>query len=363
MKNLKSLPCNYILGPCSAESEEQIENISKSLKKNLGDIDFIFRSGVWKPRTKPGGFEGLGEIALDWLDEYVISNDIDCAVEVANKMQVDLAVSKGIKVLWIGARTTCDPFAVQEIAEAVYSHYDKGKEIHVLIKNPISPDLELWDGAFQRFFAFGIDRIGAIFRGFHNMKLKKYRNEAIWSVPLEMMSRYPDMQMFCDPSHIAGKREYIAEIIDKANDLGFYNYMIEVHDNADKAWTDARQQISPDYTRDLIKYRIESHKQGVLKGNLPFIDKMYSKREMIDELDETLMRTLAKRFNVCKEIALIKKDSNQSIFQKERAEFKRRDFLKMAKDLNVSSEFSSMLWELIHKESIQIQNELLSKEK
>src|SRR5574344_2314141 len=227
-----------IAGPCSAETEEQIMNTARDLSaKGIK----ILRAGIWKPRTKPGGFEGVGVEGLQWLKKAKKEYGMYTATEVATKDHVFEALKAGIDILWIGARTSANPFAVQEIADAL-----KGTDVPVLIKNPVSPDLELWIGAFQRLYGAGIHRLGAIHRGFSSDDKKIYRNLPLWHIPIELRRRFPQLPMFCDPSHIGGKRELIAPLCQQAMDLSFDGLIVESHCNPDAAWSDAAQQVTPD---------------------------------------------------------------------------------------------------------------------
>ena len=239
-----------IAGPCSAETEEQVLETAKGLAARGVKI---FRAGIWKPRTKPGGFEGIGAIGLPWLKRVKQETGMYVTTEVANRDHVFEALKAGVDMLWIGARTTVNPFAVQEIADAL-----KGVDIPVLVKNPVNPDLELWIGAFQRLYGAGIHRLAAIHRGFSSYDKKIYRNLPLWHIPIELRRRMPDLPIFCDPSHIGGKRELVAPLCQQAMDLSFDGLIVESHCNPDCAWSDAAQQITPDvldYVLNLLVIR------------------------------------------------------------------------------------------------------------
>lgn len=352
----EGLPYKFILGPCSAESKEQLTSIAEGLMQTKEN--FIFRAGVWKPRTKPGGFEGLGDIALSWLDNDIQNKlGIKCAIEVANREQVYLAISNNIKILWIGARTVCDPFAVQEIADAL-KDFDPNDEVHVLVKNPISPDEALWEGAIMRFYKIGKHKISAIFRGFsHYNTACKYRNNPIWSIPLKLKMKYPSLQIYCDPSHISGNSDYVNEIIDKAHVVGFSDFMIEVHNCPNEAWTDASQQITPEKMQKIIEYRVKPFERFKEDKNENYQINLAlaSKREMIDEIDESLFNLLAERFDICKKIAEIKEDHHVTTIQPSRIEEKNQKFKRIAEQLNLNEKFVMDIWNLVHEESVDIQ--------
>ena len=263
-----------IAGPCSAESEEQVLETAKGLaSKGIK----IFRAGIWKPRTKPGGFEGIGVIGLPWLKRVKEETGMYVTTEVATKDHVFEALKAGVDLLWIGARTSANPFAVQEIADAL-----KGVDIPVLIKNPVNPDLELWIGAFQRLYNAGIHRLGAIHRGFSSYDKKIYRNLPLWHIPIELRRRMPNLPIFCDPSHIGGKRELIAPLCQQAMDLNFDGLMIESHRDPDAAWSDAFQQITPDvldYVLNLL----------VIRDSTQSTESLAELRRQIDGIDEQIL--------------------------------------------------------------------------
>ena len=329
-----------IAGPCSAESEEQVLTTAHQLaSKGIK----IFRAGIWKPRTKPGGFEGIGVIGLPWLKKVKEETGMYVATEVATKDHVFEALKAGIDILWIGARTTVNPFAVQEVADAL-----KGVDIPVLIKNPVNPDLELWIGAFQLLYRAGIKRLGAIHRGFSSYDKKIYRNLPLWHIPIELRRRMPDLPIFCDPSHIGGKRELIAPLSQQAMDLSFDGLIIESHCNPDAAWSDAAQQITPDildYVLNLL----------VVRDSNQSTENLSELRRQIDNVDEQLLELLAKRMRISREIGIYKKEHNMPILQSPRySEIleKRSD---MGKQMDLNPDFIKDILKEIHEESVRQQ--------
>ena len=292
-----------IAGPCSAETEEQVLNTAKSLAQKGCHL---FRAGVWKPRTKPGGFEGNGEMALKWLQQVKESTRMLVGTEVATPEHVELCLKYGLDMLWIGARTTANPFAMQSLADSL-----QGVNVPILVKNPVSPDLELWIGAMQRLNQAGIRRLAAIHRGFSSYDNKLYRNNPTLQIPLELRRRIPELPIICDPSHIGGKRELIAPLCQQAMDLGFDGLIIESHCTPDKAWSDAAQQITPDVLSYILSLLIirDEHQQ---------IDEIVDLRQQIDDLDHQMMELLAKRMRVCRQIGRYKRDHNMTVFQANR---------------------------------------------
>ncbi len=329
-----------IAGPCSAESEEQVMETAKGLAdKGIK----IFRAGIWKPRTKPGGFEGIGTLGLPWLKRVKQETGMLVATEVANKDHVFEALKAGIDILWIGARTTVNPFAVQEIADAL-----KGVDIPVLIKNPVSPDLELWIGAFQRLYNAGIRRLAAIHRGFSSDDKKIYRNLPLWHIPIELRRRMPELPIFCDPSHIGGKRELVAPLCQQAMDLSFDGLIVESHCNPDSAWSDAAQQVTPDvldYVLSLL----------VIRESSQTTENLTALRHQIDSIDEQLLTTLAKRMRISREIGMYKKEHNMLILQSPRYSeiLEKRSSMGLQMDLN--PDFVKEVLKSIHEESVRQQ--------
>lgn len=329
-----------IAGPCSAESEEQVLETAKALaSKGIK----IFRAGIWKPRTKPGGFEGIGTLGLPWLKKVKQETGMLVTTEVANKDHVFEALKAGIDILWIGARTTVNPFAVQEIADAL-----KGTDIPVLIKNPVSPDLELWIGAFERLYGAGIHRLAAIHRGFSSYDKKIYRNLPLWHIPIELRRRMPDLPIFCDPSHIGGKRELVAPLCQQAMDLSFDGLMIESHRDPDSAWSDAKQQITPDvldYVLNLL----------VIRDANQTTESLTALRQQIDEIDEKLLEVLAKRMRISREIGVYKKEHNMPILQAPRYSEILEKRSSMGEQMSLNPEFVRLILKAIHEESVRQQ--------
>ncbi len=333
-----------IAGPCSAESREQVLTTAASLAaKGIK----IFRAGIWKPRTKPGGFEGVGAVGLPWLKEVKQTTGMLVATEVATPYHVFEAIKAGIDILWIGARTVANPFAMQELADSL-----KGTDIPVLIKNPVNPDLELWIGAIERIFRAGITNIGVIHRGFSSYEKKLYRNMPLWHIPIELKRRFPNITVFCDPSHIGGKRELVAPIAQQALDLNFEGLIIESHCNPDCALSDAAQQITPDvldYTLNMLVIR----ENGQTTENINVL------RKQIDEIDEQLLTTLAKRMRISKEIGTYKKEHNMPILQSGRYNDILENRAKQGAALDLSPEFVTEIMKAIHEESVKVQMEIM----
>ncbi|MDD6356574.1 MAG: bifunctional 3-deoxy-7-phosphoheptulonate synthase/chorismate mutase type II [Bacteroidales bacterium] len=335
-----------ISGPCSAETEEQVMETAKQLaSKGIK----IFRAGIWKPRTKPGGFEGIGVEGLVWLKRVKKELGMYVATEVATAQHVREALAFDVDILWIGARTSANPFAVQEIADAL-----EGVDIPVLIKNPVNPDLELWIGAIQRIYNAGIKRIGAIHRGFSSFDKKIYRNLPQWHIPMELHRRIPNMPIICDPSHIGGKRELIAPISQQAMDLAFDGLIIESHCNPDKAWSDASQQITPEVLECILDTL-------VIRDEKQSTESLTQLRKQIDELDNDILETLAKRMRVCEEIGVYKKEHNLSVLQTARYDELLQDRIAQSLSLGLSEDFLRTLFVAIHEESVRHQMEIMNK--
>lgn len=337
-----------IAGPCSAESEEQVLETAKGLaSKGIK----LFRAGIWKPRTKPGGFEGIGVIGLPWLKRVKEETGMYVTTEVATKDHVFEALKAGVDLLWIGARTSANPFAVQEIADAL-----KGVDIPVLIKNPVNPDLELWIGAFQRLYNAGIHRLGAIHRGFSSYDKKIYRNLPLWHIPIELRRRMPNLPIFCDPSHIGGKRELIAPLCQQAMDLNFDGLMIESHRDPDAAWSDAFQQITPDvldYVLNLL----------VIRDSTQSTESLAELRRQIDGIDEQILELLAKRMRVSREIGVYKKEHNMPILQSPRYSEILENRSDMGKQMDLNPDFIREMLKEIHEESVRQQMIIMNEEK
>ena len=357
MKNFEPILSNnittelplIIAGPCSAESESQVLQIAGELKANGINV---FRAGIWKPRTKPGGFEGVGSMGLDWLRKVKQQYGMYVSTEVANKNHVIEAVSSGVDILWIGARTCANPFAMQEIADTLEM---LSIDIPVLIKNPVNPDLELWIGGIQRIYNAGIRRIGAIHRGFSVYGKHIYRNQPQWHLPIELHRRFPDLSIIHDPSHVGGKREFVSTLSQQALDLGFDGLMVETHDNPDCALSDKDQQITPKALFEILSklvYRKKDQTNEILN----------QLRQQIDEYDYELIELLAKRMSVCREIGEYKKEKAISIVQNKRYDEIMSSRVLRANQLGLSSEFIVKVLESVHTESIRQQIDVFRKE-
>lgn len=335
-----------IAGPCSAETEEQVMNTARQLAANGIKI---MRAGIWKPRTKPGGFEGVGADGLAWLKKVKQETGMYVATEVATQKHVYEALKYGMDMLWIGARTTANPFAVQEIAEAL-----QGVDIPVLVKNPVNPDLELWIGALERLSAVGLTKIGAIHRGFSSYDKTVYRNVPQWHIPIELKRRLPDLPIICDPSHIGGNRELIEPLSQQAMDLNFEGLIIETHCNPDAAWSDAKQQVTPARLKEIIAGL-------VIRDTKVTTEDLKDLRKQIDELDQSLLELLSKRMRVSREIGTYKKEHDMVIVQTDRYEdiLKRR--ISEASTMGMNPEFMRVVLEAIHEESVRQQLEIVSK--
>ena len=335
-----------ISGPCSAETEEQVMETAKALaSKGIK----IFRAGIWKPRTKPGGFEGIGVEGLTWLKEVKKETGMLVSTEVATAKHVFEALKAGIDVLWIGARSTANPFAVQEIAYAL-----KGVDVPVLVKNPVNPDLELWIGALERINGAGLKRLGAIHRGFSSYDKKLYRNLPQWHIPIELRRRIPQLPIICDPSHIGGKRELIAPLCQQAMDLGFDGLIVESHCNPDCAWSDAKQQVTPDVL-DYILNLLVIRKEKQTTENLAEL------RKQIDECDNNLIEELAKRMRIAREIGTYKKEHDMTVLQTSRYNEILDKRGSQGALCGMDSEFIKKVFEAIHEESVRQQLEIINR--
>ena len=335
-----------IAGPCSAESEEQVMTTAKELAiKGC----HIFRAGVWKPRTKPGGFEGHGEPALKWMAQVKEETKMMVGTEVATPEHVELAMKYGIDVLWIGARTSANPFAMQQLADAM-----KGIDVPVLVKNPVNPDLELWIGALERINQAGVKKLGVIHRGFSSFDKSMYRNMPMWQIPIELRRRIPELPIVCDPSHMGGRRELIAPLSQQALDLGFDGLMIESHCDPDKAWSDAKQQVTPEVC-DYIVGMLVARDNPVSTENIKQL------RSQIDQIDNDLMDLLAKRMRVCREIGQYKKDHNIQVLQTSRYSEILDKRGVQGSLTGMSADFVKQVFEHIHEESVRQQLEIVNK--
>jgi chorismate mutase len=335
-----------IAGPCSAETEEQVMDTARGLA-SIGIK--IYRAGIWKPRTKPGGFEGVGEKGLPWLKRVKTELGLYTTVEVANAKHVRAALAHDIDILWIGARTTANPFAVQEIADAL-----EGVDIPVFIKNPVNPDLELWIGAIELIYNAGIHKIAAVHRGFSSYDKKIYRNLPQWHIPIELRRQMPDLPIFCDPSHIGGKRELIAPLSQQAMDLNFDGLMIESHCNPEKAWSDAAQQMTP----QVLEFILESL---VIRDTMQTTENLSALRRQIDELDNNLLELLAHRMRVAEEIGRYKKEHNMPILQTQRYDEILHNRVQQAVEMGMDADFMKTVLIAIHEESIRHQMEIMEK--
>lgn len=335
-----------IAGPCSAETREQVLQTAEQLARNPPDF---FRAGVWKPRTRPGDFEGVGEKALPWLIEVKQRFGFKIAIEVAKSEHVELALKAGVDMLWIGARSTANPFTVQEIADSL-----KGVQIPIYVKNPTNPDLKLWIGAIERVEKANVGQIAAIHRGFSVYEKTLYRNEPNWQIPLDFKQELPEITLINDPSHIGGRVHLLAEIAQKALDLKFDGLMIETHCDPKNAWTDAKQQVTPIELFDLVS-KLKLRNRSEISD-----ESLQGQRAVLSEIDEEIIRLLRKRMQVSAEIGQFKKEHNSVIFQRNRWEEVFKMNVEKAVSNQLSREFSSELFKLIHQESIRIQSEILS---
>ncbi len=309
----------------------------------------MFRGGVWKPRTKPGGFEGHGEPALKWMAQAKQETGMLIATEVAKPDHVELAMKYGIDIMWVGARTSANPFAMQELADAM-----KGVDIPVLVKNPVNPDLELWIGALERINLAGVKKLGAIHRGFSSYDKKIYRNLPMWQIPIELRRRIPELPIACDPSHIGGRRELIAPLCQQAMDLGFDGLIVESHCDPDKAWSDAKQQVTPDVL-DYILTLLQVRDEKVTTENIIAL------RKQIDEKDDQLLELLSQRFRICREIGQYKKEHNMTVLQTERYNEILDKRGAQGALCGMSEEFVKTIFEAIHEESVHQQLEIINK--
>lgn len=330
-----------IAGPCSAESESQVLDTAKSLAKNGIKI---FRAGIWKPRTKPGGFEGVGIKGLLWLQEVKKETGMLTATEVANHEHVIAALDSGVDILWIGARTSANPFAMQEIADALKGHND----VTVLVKNPVNPDIELWIGAMLRIYNAGVRRIGAIHRGFSTYGKHLFRNEPQWHIPIELHRRIPNLPILCDPSHMGGKRELIGPISQQALDMGFNGLIIESHCNPDCALSDAKQQVTPDALNLIINTL-------VLRQTKQSTENLALLRQRIDECDNELLEVLSRRMAIAREIGQYKKEHNMQVVQAQRYSTMMSQRHNQAEELGMSGDFIETVMQAVHEESVRQQ--------
>jgi len=337
-----------IAGPCSAETESQVLGIAHELKNS--DVS-IFRAGIWKPRTRPGNFEGVGSIGLKWLQKVKKETGLLVTTEVANANHVKIALDHDIDVLWIGARSTVSPFIVQEIADAL-----KNTDKIVLLKNPVNPDLSLWYGGIERLYTANIKKLGVIHRGFSTYSKTKFRNNPEWQIPIELQNKFPDLPLICDPSHICGRRDIIKQTSQKALDLNFDGLMIETHNDPDNAWSDAAQQITPKTLINLMKDLV-IRKESLEERS--FINELENLRIKIDDADSQILDIIGNRMKVSEEIGKIKKKQNVAILQSARWNDILEKMISDGKEKGLSEDFILKIFKAIHQESINHQEKIL----
>lgn len=337
-----------IAGPCSAETREQVLETARQLAANGIKI---FRAGIWKPRTKPGGFEGVGVEGLEWLKEVKAETGMYTSTEVATRQHVEAALAAGIDLLWIGARTSANPFAMQEIADALA---DAKADVPVLVKNPVNPDLELWIGAMERLYNAGIRRLGAIHRGFSAYGKHLYRNLPQWHIPCELRRRLPELPIIVDPSHIGGKRELVAPLSQQALDMGFDGLIIESHCEPDCAWSDKAQQVNPDVLNFILNTL-------VIRDSKTSTENLTLLRQQIDQVDNDILESLNKRMRIAREIGQYKKEHSIPVLQATRYDAIMKSRVKLATEMGMSAEFMTAVLSAIHEESIRQQLEILNR--
>jgi len=335
-------------GPCSAETEEQVLKIAHELK----DTDVtVYRAGIWKPRTRPGNFEGVGAIGLKWLQKVKEETGLLTATEVANKDHVKLALEHDIDILWVGARSTVSPFIMQEIAEAL-----DGTDKIVLVKNPVNPDLALWLGGVERLYTANIKKLGLIHRGFSTYEKTKYRNIPEWQIAVEVQNRFPDLPLICDPSHIAGRRDLIFDVCQMALDLNFDGLMVETHWDPDNAWSDAKQQVTPERLVEImgdLKIRKPSDEEAEYQAELGTL------RAQIDVIDQAILDQLGKRMKVAESIGTLKKSKNVAVLQSKRWNEILGRMVLEGEERGLSEEFILRMFKAIHQESINHQEQIV----
>ncbi|MBQ3656387.1 MAG: bifunctional 3-deoxy-7-phosphoheptulonate synthase/chorismate mutase type II [Bacteroidales bacterium] len=337
-----------IAGPCSAETLDQTLDTAKQLAANGIKV---FRAGIWKPRTRPGNFEGVGEIGLEWLRQVKCETGMYTAVEVANSKHVWDAIRGGVDILWIGARSSANPFVMQEIADGL-----RGCNIPVLVKNPVNPDVELWLGAIERLEAAGLTNIGVIHRGFSSYEKILYRNAPIWQMPIELKRRRPDLPVICDPSHIAGKREYLKEISQKALDLNVDGLMIESHCNPDAAWSDAKQQLTPAALKEMLS-ELVVRKVNPENASMETLNEL---RFKIDAIDNEIIATLKKRMGISEKIGEYKKAAGMTVLQQQRWDSLLEKYYKAAEENNLDTKMIDTIFKAIHQASINVQSKIVN---
>lgn len=341
-----------IAGPCSAETEAQVLKIAHQLKNTDATV---YRAGIWKPRTRPGNFEGVGALGLKWLQKAKEETGLLTTTEVANATHVDLALKHDIDILWVGARSTVSPFIVQEIADAL-----KGTEKIVLIKNPVNPDLSLWLGAVERFYSANVKNLGVIHRGFSTYEKTKYRNNPEWQIAIDLQNRFPDLPLILDPSHMAGRRDIIFDLCQTALDLNYDGLMVETHHDPDNAWSDAAQQITPQTLKQItIDLKIRNEEGDAVE----FKNKLATLRTKIDVVDNQLLEILGKRMKIADEIGALKRKNNVAILQSKRWNEILGKMILEGETQNLSEEFILRIYKAIHQESINHQNKIISQQK
>ncbi|MGP1480739.1 MAG: chorismate mutase [Hoylesella enoeca] len=333
-------------GPCSAETEKQVMTTAQEL---AGKGCHIFRAGIWKPRTKPGGFEGNGEKALPWMKRVKDETGMLITTEVATPEHVELCLKYDLDILWIGARTCANPFAMQALADTLH-----GVDIPVFIKNPVNPDLELWIGGMERINQAGIKRIAAIHRGFSSYEKKIYRNMPMWQIPIELRRRIPNLPIICDPSHIGGRRELIAPLCQQAMDLGFDGLIVECHCSPDEAWSDAKQQVTPEVLDYILSLLVVRSEHVTTEG-------ITQLRRQIDDLDNQIMDLLSRRMRICREIGQYKKEHNMTVLQPSRYNEILDKRGAQGALCGMSAEFIANVFEHIHEESVRQQMEIINR--
>lgn len=347
--NIKNEPL-LISGPCSAETEDQLLSTAHLLAAT-GKVS-VLRAGIWKPRTRPGEFEGIGSIGLTWLNRAKEETGLPTAVEVANAKHVEEALAAGVDILWIGARSTVNPFTVQEIADAL-----QGVDVPVLVKNPVNPDLQLWIGALERINKAGITKLGAIHRGFSSFEKSAFRNEPMWELAIQLKTLCPELPIINDPSHICGNRELIPYIAQKALDLDMQGLMIESHLDPSIAWTDAKQQVTPAALSDIVsKFSVRQPESK----NEEFVDKLADLRKEIDKIDDLVFQKLAERMSITQKIGEFKRDNDVTILQVNRWDEIIQKRTAFAKALKLDVNFTAKFLELVHSESIRKQTEIMN---
>ncbi|MDX2135792.1 MAG: bifunctional 3-deoxy-7-phosphoheptulonate synthase/chorismate mutase type II [Saprospiraceae bacterium] len=338
-----------VAGPCSAETESQVLEAARALAPQGVHL---FRAGIWKPRTRPGAFEGVGAAGLPWLRKVRQETGMRVTTEVATAQHVAAALAHEIDVLWIGARTTVNPFSVQEIADAL-----RGTDVPVLVKNPVNPDFKLWIGAIERLYKAGVRKVAAVHRGFSSYGDSRYRNVPRWQIAIDLMQTFPDMEVICDISHICGRRDILGETAQKALDLNFDGLMVEVHPTPDQAWSDAAQQITPD------RFAFLTHglqRRNVSTDDPEFLSRLDNCRTEIDEIDEEVIQLIARRMHLVRQIGAVKREKNVTVLQPERFRKLKEALIARGEKNELSAEFISLFLEAVHQESINQQEQVMN---